>query len=218
MSSKQERMLIFEYWFRVLVGYDITIKSISQIASDFGDKYEILDKSLSSEYFTIENDTLAFMKGSEYGGDMSVFGAIAADSGYAYHWKVKLFKNPDEKEDYFFINIGIIEADKTEEYKDGNWWSTAGISYFSCGGGIFQFDQATQKSKHHSYGKDFSADSKDVIVDIWLDMKDKYELSFGINGKNFGKAADVKDSLTYRLGVNMCDQSTRIELLSFELR
>ena len=88
MSSKQERVLIFEYWLRVLIGSDITIQDISQIASDFGDKYEIFDKTLSHQDMIIENDTLAFIE-SEIYGEFSVFGAIEAESGNMYHWKIK---------------------------------------------------------------------------------------------------------------------------------
>ena len=115
------------------------------------------------------------------------------------------------------VNVGIIEADKCEAYQGKMWWTEAGISYFSNDGQIYQYDEITGLCKYHLYGEGFG-DEESCIMDIWLDMNDKYQLSFAMNQVEFGTAANVKGSMKYRLAVCIYKPCTRIELLSSNIQ
>ena len=215
-SSSHQRRLIIEYWFRVILYNDISIANISKIALDFGAEYETFDRALSYKGILIENGTLAFKEGKGW-GDWSVFGIIVATAGNMYHWKIKLSAPLERENAYISLNIGIIEADKCEQYQKLSWWTEVGISYFSSCGSIFLYDEVTKECKYHEYGKGFEEEDE-IIMDIWLDIKDKYELSFAKNDENYGKATDVKKSMEYRLAVSICDPATKAELLSFDIQ
>ena len=50
-----------------------------------------------------------------------------------------------------------------------------------------------------------------------LDLKDKYELSYIINGKDYGKIpVDIKTDTTYKFAFGFY-QTGRVSLLSFEI-
>ena len=210
--SLYARSLVFGYWFRVLIRSDISVEDIAKITLEFGNEYEIFDGSLSHQNINITNGELAFKALMlQRTGDKSVFGTVVAVLGRKYHWKLKVIG--DEVDD---INIGIIEADKCELNKNGFWWNKCGISYYSCNGHIYKYNEETELSTNYEYGKPFK-NEKNVMIDIWLDLKDKNELSFAKNDEKFGKAANVKNSMKYRLAVSIWDSDTKIQILSFDI-
>ena len=138
---------------------------------------------------------------------MSVFGSMVSESGDKCHWRIKL--RDDDHDKLVDINIGVIQADECREC----WWTTVGISYYSWTGDIFQYDESTKQCEVHYYEELFD-DTDEVIIDIWLDMRDKCQLSFAKHGTNFGKATDIKESMKYRLAISA--SNTKVEILFYE--
>ena len=56
------------------------------------------------------------------------------------------------------------------------------------------------------------------MIDVWLDLKDKYELSFAKNDNAFGKAFNMKQSTDYKLAIGMYGSVTTVEILSFDVK
>ena len=128
------------------------------------------------------------------------YGLIEATPGHIYHWMLKLVA------DICALNVGIIEADKCETKKALYFWGEEfGYSYYADG-------EVWHSNKGVKYGD--KLENGDVIH-IWLDLKDKYELSFGQNEKKYGKAWDVTQDKTYKLAIAAKDG--RIEILSFQI-
>ena len=211
MSTSKERQLIFEYWFRIIIGSDISIQDISNITLKFGEKYEMFDSSLSHKSIEIQNDGQLLFLSASLCKKISGFGTVTAKSGYRYHWKLKLFGDNVQ-----YINIGIIEADKCSANTSNSWWITEyGYSYWSGDGEIYHdWSQQGIFRNHKHYGKSYG---KDDIIDIWLDLKDENQLSFAKNDETFGKAADLKQSVDFRLAVAIWFANCKIQILSFEM-
>ena len=57
------------------------------------------------------------------------------------------------------------------------------------------------------------------VIHVWLDLKENNDLSFGRNGKNLGKAFDIKSNTNYRLaiGVNGLEVDCNIEIVEFDI-
>eukprot|EP01084_Bolivina_argentea_P311293 538830_1 len=123
---------------------------------------------------------------------LSAFGVVSAVSGKIYHWRFHLSKDCTN-----FTNIGVIEANKCDNKCDNTcWWHESfGYSYFSQTGEIWNNNL---KYGSKSYGERYG---RNDIIDVWLDLKDKYELLFGKNGKCFDKAFDMKRNTQYRFAV-----------------
>ena len=204
MSTNEERELILEYWFRVLIGTDISIANISQITLEFADEYESFDPDLCQDLAKIANEGKLIYKTIKKSVGCNAFGNIITTPDRIYHWKLKIIKCEDDQ-----LNIGIIEADKAKHYLEANWWfSDCGYSYWAGDGHMY-----------HKYGVPYGEKyGKDDIIDVWLNLKEnKYELSFAKNDKKYGKAATVEKLKEYRLAIGMYSGVKRIELLSFEI-
>ena len=212
MASKQAKKLVFEYWFRVIIGCDISVAVISKIASEYAAEYEIFDAALIDTKLKIEEDGQTLRLPEYDDEDLSSFGIVTATPGNKYHWRLELIRM-----DVGFVNLGIIEANKCDDYTNTAWWLTEyGYSYYSGDGGIYH--KFTGNVTNTVY-KDYAESYKDDIIDIWLDLKDNYQLSFAKNDIKFGKATDVKDSVDYKLAVAISALSIRniIKILSFEI-
>ena len=68
--------------------------------------------------------------------------------------------------DIAFVNVGIIQADKWETKKALYFWSEA-----FCEDG-----QIWHSNKGFNHGDKFTSGD---IIDIWLDLRNNYDLSFG---------------------------------------
>ena len=108
-------------------------------------------------------------------------------------------------------NIGIIEANglKMEDDEDDDlwgWWVRPwGYAYFVTG-------SCYHNSDYFKYGDQcFQGDTVEICLDLI-----NYELSFARNGKNYGKAFDIKHDKTYKLAVSI--NSGSLSLVSFEVK
>ena len=205
MSSSQEvRQLIIEYWCRILLSFStsFSIDDIAKIIVEFGNEYEQFDATVSGTgmkgttiEFGEDNLTAKFL-----GYNESAFGLIEAVPGCIYHWKIKLIEVGGHS-----VNIGIVEADKMETQDAAYFWGYEyGYSYYKDG-------QTWHNNKGKYYGDPIG---KDDIIHIWLDLKDKYDLSFDKNGKKYGKAWDVNHDTTYKLAVRVRGS---VQIFSFEI-
>ena len=207
-TTAQRQFIVLEYWFRILVGSDISIEDIFKIILEFAKEYEKFTfiPSLSHDSLKLEDDGRILSKTSYNHHECSTFGSIITKPGNSYHWKIKVIKMGDDH-----LNIGIIEADKCElSLETGNkWFSTSyGYSYWAGNGKVYH-------SSSKNYGDAFGAGD---VIDIWLDLRDnKNALSFAKNDKCYGLAATVQESTDYKLAVTMRRQQKKIELLSFEM-
>ena len=73
----------------------------------------------------------------------------------------------------------IIEAEKAEDCEDQFWWLfDHGFSYYITG------DIFHGKVDSLCYGDELH---KNDIIDMWLDLRENYDLRFARNGKKYGK-------------------------------
>ena len=115
------------------------------------------------------------------------------------------------------VHIGIIEATaETENLLTRYWWcKTYGYTYFATGCVYSGNVQDIYKAYGEKYGKG-------DIIDIWLDLEHNDCLSFCKNGKNLGKAFDVKSNTNYRFGIGVNTNTNskinfKMEITSFEI-
>ena len=212
MSSPLERRIIVEYWFRASFGSDIAIPNIVAIAVKFSTIYEkfAYDSELSNKALQCDHDGRRISKIYLNSNDCNTFGTAIAKPGNSYHWTIKVVAITGST-----LNIGIMEADKCDEYLNGGaWYATAkskayGYSYFAGTGEIYHVTYDSYK-----YGDRYGAGD---IIHVWLDLRDnKNELFFGKNDKKYGRAANVKASTEYKLAIAMCGNTKTIELLAFD--
>ncbi len=208
--STDERTLILEYWFRTLIGSEISFSDISSIIVEFANEYEMFEPALCDmEGIKIENDgkILHKIKSEQDWDDANAFGSFVAAPGKIYNWKLKVL--PVEGKSIIYTNIGIIEANAASESLHSSWFvHENGYSYFAGTGEIYN------NNTWWDYGDRYG---KNDIIDICLDLKNKKELSFAKNGKTLGKAADIKHDMGFRLAIGMDVDTQKIELLSFEI-
>ena len=212
MSASEQRKIIVEYWFRVLIGSDISIDDILKIALRFAKEYEKFSYHplLSEEALMIEDDGRIVRKTTFNFQECNTFGTVTAKQSHLYHWKIKVMEMQDN-----FLNIGVVEANKCEQCLSTNnawYFESFGYSYYAGDGKIYH---KKKLRSCWSYGDKYGVDD---IIDIWLDLRDnKNQLSFAKNEKKFGKAADVKDSTDYKLAISMYARQKKIELMLFEM-
>lgn len=202
MSSSAHKVMIIEYWYRVLSGSSFSIVNISKIIIEYCKEYEQFDKDLTHQSLELDDEGLILCKDAHNAaGCISSFGKIIAKPGYKYHWKIETVES-----ERYDGNIGIVEADQVIE-TNGLWWGTQyGWSYFT--------DQAVYHgTKHHIYGDSYI--TKGDIVDIWLDLKENEGLSFSKNNTKFAKAYDMDRDKSYRLAIGLF--RGKVKIVSFEI-
>ena len=204
MATNDERQMIIEYWFRVLIGTDITIGDIAKIMVEFANEIEAFVESFCHENVIIEDNGQLIYKKEGYNNECNAFGKIIATPNRMYHWKLKVIECKDDQ-----LNIGVIQEDKAKAFLAAYWWfEVFGFSYFAGNGKLYN-EMAKQYGDTYEEGD---------IIDVWLDLKEnKNEISFAKNNKKFGKAANVRESTDYRLAVGMWAGSKKIEILSFKI-
>ena len=205
MSTDDERQLVVEYWFRILIGASISVSDISNIINEFGKVYDKFDPKLSSDSVTFENNDSIICTNKEESWNVdNAFGTEVAKPGKMYHWKLKLLELGEK-----YLNVGIIEADKCKK-DTSDWWNYAyGFSYYTQDGNFYNKNYIT-------YGEE--CENNDII-DIWLDLREnKNELSFARNDKQFGKAANTKDGTDYKLVIGAFALMKKVEILMFEIK
>ena len=207
--------MIVEYWFRVSVKSEISIQDVAKVVAEFARMYERFDASLSHKEMKIENEGQLIYPASK-STLASAFGTMMVTPGNKYHWKLKVIGD-----DIKGINIGIIESQECSKSKSDYWWCKEyGFSYHSKNGWLYHrvITDGSLRGSSKQYGDRYGDND---VIDIWLDLKDKYELSFSKNNKDMGKASDVKKETDYKLAVGIRisnkDNPTKIELLSCDI-
>ena len=187
------------YWLRVLIKSSLSFRDIINIITEFADEYDAFDAIKSSSNVEDDGNILIKKGGKGYGG----FGTVEASPGRIYHWRLKFIENEDAE-----LNVGICEFEGSERM---DWWNTPkGWSYFARDGQLYHPGTILRK-----YGDKYG---KDDIIDVWLDLKHKNELSFAKNDKKYGKADTVKEKQSYKLAVGMYGKYKKVELLSFDIQ
>ena len=206
MATEAEIPLIIAYWFRIMISRLIVIDNISSIISKFAEQHEHFKSSLVHKEIMIENEGKTLLNTAETRlGRKSAFGSIIAKPGYKYHWQVHVVSGVSD------INIGVIEADKAQKSVDKYWWNEGyGFSYFFLGQ---LYNGNWDEDDDRSYGRILGDGD---IIDVWLDLKDHYQLSFGKNEEDYGKAFDMKQKMDYRFSVCFATITIKMHLVSFK--
>ena len=196
MATKEQSQMIIEYWMRILTQNSFSIDDIAQLMMEFGAEYDEFDPSTSNKDMKYKDNNLTVQLPSyTTGSGKSAYGLIDATPGRIYYWKLKLI------EECRYVNIGIIKSDKLDP-NQGFWRS--GPRYYQRG----DIDAT------HKYGPTLT---KNDVVEMCLDLKDKGELSFIVNGKDLGKIPyDIEATSTYKLAIGYYTQG-KISLQSFKI-
>ena len=82
MSSSAQRKIIVEYWFRVLIGLDILIDDILQIALKFAKEYEkfVYDESFSNSALRFEDDGRILCKTTYTSDECSTYNGFSLET------------------------------------------------------------------------------------------------------------------------------------------
>ena len=213
MVTLKQRDLIFDNWFGTLIARDINAVDIKSICLNYAKEYEMFISSLTYGAPEIQNNgRIIYCDGND---PCAAYGYFTAKPGYIYHWRMKVILSGDQE-----VNIGILNAknhiimDKIENnyYYDeddkGPWNENDGWSYYSNTGTLWN------GGKYKEYGDPY--DDNDII-DMWLDLRDKYQISFAKNNKHFGKAANVPQNTQYKFGISVDCEEAKIEIISFEI-
>ena len=196
--SNQKRALILEYWFRVVMGSDVSIKDISKIVLRFADPYEAFDKS-TNWGIKVEKSGTLLSKLELTLNWLNVYGTVIAKEAALYHWQLKVidFDEPSG------LNIGIATAN-TRHYQG---WAPSSYLYCNEDGKLWH------ESRRNDYGDSFG---KGDIIHVWLNLKDNLnEIYFGKNDKRYKKAGNVECSAGYKLQVAIWGIPNAIELVSY---
>ena len=207
MTERKERELVVEYWYRTLLSVSLSFADITKIIVEFGEAFERFEESLASECIKIEeNGTVLLSQAKGYTCN-NAFGVFNAISGYKYHWKVQIMQSTTDKR--FQANIGIIEADKCEEYLPAKIWCCLGkgYAYYSYDGNIFHNSYSGDK-----YGNSFAAND---IIDIRLNLKNDHIISWCKNGIDYGIGFEVKKNTEYKLAVGL--YFGKVQLISLDI-
>ena len=134
-------------------------------------------------------------------GTHTVVGSTNTTPGYIYHWMLKL----DEKK-LPSMNIGIIEAGKCDDYQGVDHWIYPYTYSIYPNGQVWDND-ACEKCANGLKAGD--------MIDIWLDLRNNYNLSFGQNGQKYGNSIDVAKGKQYKLAIG--SRGGILTLLSFQI-
>ena len=96
MSSPEQRKVIVEYWFRVLIGLDVSINDILKITLKFaGDMKNFCIILIYLMALQFEDDGIVVSKITHNYRECTTFGTVIAKPGHLYHWKIKVVKMED---------------------------------------------------------------------------------------------------------------------------
>ena len=205
--SKSEKRLITEYWTRKLLSSLISIDDMVKIIINFAEEFELFDRDLTHPELKVDTEYKT-VSPSGQAEDLNAFGSSVAVKGRKYHWRLKIEKDSLGRDP--MLNIGIVEADKAVVNGDGDgWWvEKYGYSYFQTGSIV----SGNLDGYSAEYGKEQEAGD---IIEIWLDLKDNANLSFGINGESYGEAFVVNEAKKYRFALNV--DNGEVTILAFNV-
>lgn len=202
MSSIAQSELVIAYWFRTTTNRNISIVNILKIILEFCSFEAFISKNRN---LVIENEGNSVRKRIKSWTATNVYGIVVAIPGNIYHWKLKVSHTTDKE-----INIGIVEEAKSKSAGRKIAWYLEewGHSYYAASGEVWN----AGKGKY--YGSEYGYDD---IIEIWLDLKNKYELSFCKNTEKYGKAADMKKGTEYRMAIDLYGDQKEIRLIDFRV-
>ena len=206
MDTQRKHVLIIEYWFRILLKDEsLSFSDITNIIIEFGkvvDRFdsEVINKNDRLELKDDEGTILSLIEAE--GLPQCAHGIFVAEPGAKYHWRIQMLT------DCRMMNIGIDVDTAIVEKFNFFWLRKTGYSYY--GNGAYWHKHALNYPKGDAYG------DKGDIIHVFLDLKEKYELSFGKNDHKFAKAFDVDESAKYKLFVSLIKEG-KIQLLSLEV-
>ena len=209
MSNRRQRELIIEYWYRALLSISYSLNDIVKIIIEFGKIMDRFDKELVHKSITMNHDGSELSKIKQFKkqtmANSNAFGTFTATPGRIYRWKLKMMKIVD-KTSYLDVDIGVIEADEaTSLYK--RWCCYADGYSYNKNGKIYHYSYAGT-----SYGQQYTEND---IIDVLLDLKAAYDISWQRNGNIFGKGFDVKKEKDYKLAVGI--HCGNVKLIAFEI-
>ena len=209
-ASTTEIALVFSYWFRVVIGDYISVRDLATIICDFTYETEQFNQAISGMMINVSDNGKYISNKKRMGRGGNGYGDCIATPDRAYHWKLKVIKRKDAE-----LYIGLIEANKCEEYKSTDLNTSAqGYSYL--------FSAAARRSvldnrKGIAYGRVYQSD----VIDIFLDLregsmyKDIVFFKKNMHISKVTRVMKVKSMTAYRLVIGMWNNSKKVKLISF---
>ena len=191
--------------------------SINYICALFYYLTDEWNKDRMARKYEISDDKLTLSStGKEGGSDETCACLTAIARSGQNHWKFKIDKWPHPGT-YDYVVIGVIKENANFDKVISKWL-----------GGIvnttYCWDMAsTELNVHNSDDSDtwiagYGVKGKEGdIIDMYLDL-DKYELSFAVNGKNYGKSHDVDKEYGYIGIVSFRYADYQMTLLSYDFQ
>ena len=210
-ASSTEITWIFSCWFREVIGDDISVQDLAKVICDFTFETEQFNQAISSMMINVRNNGQSVYNEKIMGGGNG-YGDFIATPDRMYHWKLKVTERNDGE-----LYVGLIQADKCEEYKSKDLAILGqGCSYlFSAGARPWQFN----RRKEIAYGPYYQGD----IIDIFLDLresstyKDSVYFKKNMHISSVAHVMKVKPLTEYRLVIGMWKNLKEVELLSFSI-
>ena len=166
----------------------------------YGNETEEWDSKYISKYMEVSGKTLKQTRD----GMGSSFGKLVIDSG-VFKWRLKI----NECQKYGFI-LGIRAVDDKAEHLSTCMWFTDGG--FHNGYGWKSSTTRLSNNRGMLLGDEYGVEpSNGSIIEMILDLQN-LTLSYIIDGKNYGKAFDIK-KCKYRLGLYMRMKGDTLTLL-----
>ena len=201
---KHKRQLVIEYWYRKLLSSSLALDDITKIIVEFGEPFERFIRSLTCDDLIISEDEMELTKKTEKqavsgtSAKCCAFGELTATPGYKYHWKMRVMSQG--------INIGIIEADFASScLTECWWWKKYGYSYYNNGNKFTSSEVLSGGAQ--GYGDKFNEDD---IVHVYLDLKEKCEVSWGKNETKYCKGFDLKKGMDYKMALGFYSGGIRL--------
>lgn len=225
MADTTQRQTIYNHWFRLLIGDNISIEPISNITMKYaraGDRFSYSKITHCKIKYENKGCTVAKIKKNQ--AVCPVFGYHITKSGYLYNWKIKIIKHSDnnnnnntDHDSGIDVNIGIIQSKmrfKCMIHEIKWYFRPYGYSYWSKDGLFYTkrtgiFGQV--------YGDKYGVND---IINVRLDLRDgKDELSFSKNDEPYGEKINVNTYYSYgfSLALTMCGAKKKVELISLNI-
>ena len=210
-TTDYEREVIVEYWYRTLLSVSLSFDDITKIIIEFGKAFERFERSLMTDNMKVNENGTILSQTDFHWQFNSAFGSFNAFPGNKYHWKMKILQSgKDDDPTKLEANVGIIPVDMHEQAlrKPRVVWCCIGYGYaYYSDDGKKYHDNYTGSN----YGKKYKPGD---IIDIHLDLKDNYNVSWGKNSKDYGKGFDLEKK-EYKLAIGI--YFGKIQLLSLEI-
>ena len=209
-TSKDIIEIVINHWMRTTCNMKL-IADILKIMLEFSPELfkDEFDASIGHSNITFrdEGKTASFSgwDSDEENEDLSVYGTYHAKSGGKYHWKF-------QSSGYVRPIIGITEISTRGHCR---WWYYS-INGYGYSGHGYPGSCVYHNEQRKAYGNGSG------VIEVTLDLKcNNNQLSYVINGKDYGKAFDVSSDCEYKCGVQISSRGGSgrgsVKLLSFHV-